>query len=61
MAKINIQGLSSAFTEEELIKYRLEALWQACRDDKGNTPQCETLARAEAYFQFLMGQDKAVR
>lgn len=47
-------NLLDAFAEEELIQARLECLLQACRDDKGQVPQEETLARAEAYFQFLM-------
>lgn len=44
--------------DEFIASLRQQALQQACHDDRGSVPQSETLARAEAYFKFLIMSDK---
>lgn len=41
--------------EEILFNARCTALAQACHDDKGQMPTPDTLRKAMAYYQFLMG------
>lgn len=43
-------------SDSEIANLRQIALSQACHDDRGQVPQEDTLAKAQAYFDFLIAR-----